>query len=78
MEKCLSELKVGSTVTTPDGKELYKIVEHYSYFDGYDIPGTPYADGEMKRVVRCTDLKTGRIMRLHVRKKVVLLASPAT
>ncbi len=78
----LEKIKPGSIVCDAnDPKKLYRIIEHLTIFDGFDLgygygENDQFAYGETKRICRMKSLENDRVYRYPSTKKVILLETP--
>ena len=78
----LEKVKPGSIVCdSNDPKKLYRIIEHLTIFDGFDLgygygENDQFAYGETKRICRMKSLENDSVYRYPSTKKVILLETP--
>ena len=78
----VEKIKPGSIVCDAnDPKNLYRVIEHKTIFDGFDIgygygENDQYAYGETKRICRMKSFENDRVYRYPSTKKVLLLEGP--
>ena len=78
----LEKIKPGSIICDAnDPKQLYRIIEHLTIFDGFDLgygygENDQFAYGETKRICRVKSLENDRVYRYPSTKKVILLETP--
>ena len=79
----LGKLGVNSIVCDPrDPKKIYRVVEHITIFDGYDLDysygdNEPFSYGETKRLTRVKNLENGGIYRYPAKHKMLYLEGPS-
>jgi len=78
----VEKIKAGSVVCDPqDPTQLYRVVEHLTVFDGFDIgygygENDQYAYGQTKRICRMKKMENDKIYRYPSTKKVIFIDGP--
>ena len=76
----VEKVKPGSVVCdAQDPKQLYRVIEHLTVFDGFDIGNSMnaiFGYGETKRICRMKLIENDRIYRYPSTKKVIFVEGP--
>ena len=71
--KKLENIERGSIICDPnDPKQIYKVVEKITVFDGYDCDGG-FSYGVSKTIARCKNIGDGRMYRYPVSREFILI-----
>jgi len=71
--KKLENIKRGSVVCDPkDPKQIYKVIEKITVFDGYDCDGG-FSYGVSKTIARCKNIGDNRMYRYPVSREFILI-----
>jgi hypothetical protein len=71
--KKLENIERGSIICDPnDPKQIYKVIEKITVFDGYDCDGG-FSYGVSKTIARCKNIGDGRMYRYPISRKFILV-----